>query len=83
MKLTIESTEQICDIQPDGIGMVTNRPVQGRVWIGTTESGIPVQVLVTRIAVAEAERQEEFQRALSTQHAPSPVPWVFSPRMFV
>lgn len=80
MKLTIESTQQMVEV---GTGDVGNRAryVPARVWVGTTESGIPVQVLVTRIAVANEERQGEFQRELAEQHAPRPEPQAFPLRM--
>lgn len=80
MKLTLESTEQVVEIEPAEIGSGP-RAVPARVWVGTTESGIPVQVLITRIAVHESERQEDFERELKAQHAPRPEPQVFPLRM--
>ena len=68
MKLTIESTTRIIDI---GGGL------QARLWEGRTESGVPVQVLVTRVAVANdapSDVLERFERELAEQRAPS-VAW--------
>lgn len=44
MKITIESTTKIVSMRIDGA------EVPARVWQGETESGIPVQCFVTRIA---------------------------------
>ena len=65
MKITIESTTKI----------VTLNDVLARVWEGVTESGVPVHRFITRLAptipVNDA-RQEEFQRELAEQKAPTP-----------
>ena len=63
MKLTIESTSTIVTV---------NGNVQARVWQGKTESGVPVELLVTRIAVPNSapEEQERFARELREQPAP-------------
>lgn len=79
MKVTIESTEQIVSFRYDqGTG---EYQAQGRVWVGTTESGIPVQMLVVRVAVESAERQEEFERELQEKPAPPPEAPAFPLRM--
>lgn len=44
MKITIESTSKIVELVGNDIA------APARVWQGQTESGIPVQVFVTRIA---------------------------------
>jgi hypothetical protein len=44
MKITIESTPKIVTL------VVFGHEVPARVWQGRTESGIPVQCLITRIA---------------------------------
>lgn len=62
MKIRIESTSKIVDLNG----------VPARVWEGKTESGIPVQCFVTRIAVAIEDDQAEFERDLEEQRAPSP-----------
>ena len=59
MKIAIHSTEQITEVNG----------VPGRVWEGESESGIPVLVLVTRVAVPANSSQAEFEREL-TEHAP-------------
>lgn len=44
MKITIESTDKIVELIGEGIA------APARVWQGETDSGIPVQVFITRIA---------------------------------
>lgn len=45
MKITIESTTKVVELElPNGA------VVMARVWQGETESGIPVQAFITRIA---------------------------------
>lgn len=65
MKITIENTSKIV-ILVNGEG-----EVQARVWQGQTDSGIPVQCFITRIApeIPESdpkidERTAEFEREL-------------------
>jgi len=67
MKIMIESTDRVVEVRA---GTHTS-PVPARVWQGTTESGIPVVCLVTRIAVPEGQPQEQFQRELKEHSAPS------------
>jgi hypothetical protein len=58
MKLTLENTDLLVDVvTPDGT-------VPARLWTGQTESGIQVQVLVTRIAVLESDDQTAFLKEL-------------------
>lgn len=60
MKLIIESTEKIVELQPrSGAGAVP-----ARIWEGETEGGIKVHVYVTRLAVPEGADQSAFQREL-------------------
>lgn len=54
MKVTIESTAEIVHV--DGILV--------RVWKGTTESGIPVTVLVNKVTVETPEHAEQIHREL-------------------
>lgn len=64
MKVTIESTTKIVQIEVEG------RTVPARVWEGTTARGTPVFCLVTRIAPAifkhdlSEETVREFERDL-------------------
>lgn len=44
MKITIESTSKIVQL------VVNGREIDARVWQGETDSGIPVQAFITRIA---------------------------------
>ena len=54
MKITIESTTRTVDVNG----------VPARVWEGQTESGIPVAVMVTRIAVPPGHDVAQFEREL-------------------
>jgi hypothetical protein len=63
MKLEIESTAQI---------VILDGGIEARIWQGVTKSGIPVTLLVPRIAVAKGEPSEEFERELEEHAAPRP-----------
>ena len=74
MKITIESTTRI----------VLVNGVPCRMWQGTTESGVEIAALVTRIGVAVLDAAgnvaEEFERELQEHAAPLPAavamfPW--------
>ncbi len=69
MKITIESTDRIVTARLPG-GM---DEVPARVWEGSTESGIPVQCLVTRICAPASENLEQFQKELQECRPPSAV----------
>jgi recombination endonuclease VII len=45
--------------------------VEARIWEGTTESGIPVHCYITRVAVANTEDHEQFEKELQECRAPS------------
>ncbi len=73
MKVTIESTAKIVMLSING------HDVAARVWQGETESGIPVQCFITRIApeIPKSdpridELTAEFKRELKRQADPSP-----------
>ncbi len=72
MKLTIESTDAIVQVFPrEGA-----TPVPGRLWEGTTESGVHVVLVVTRVAVskdAPPDVLERFAKELKEQRAPSAI----------
>ncbi len=61
MKIQIESTTKI----------VSLNGVPARIWEGHTESAIPVHCYVTRIAVANDQPHEQFERELEEHAAPS------------
>jgi len=65
MKITIESTTRLVDIETAG------GRVPGRVWEGTTETGIPVYCVITRVAVREDAPQAQFQAELKECKEPS------------
>lgn len=82
MKITLENTEQIVEYtvqsgSRDSLKSTRGLLGQARVWVGQTESGIPVQALIMRIAVANTERQAEFEQALREQPVPVPEPLAF------
>jgi hypothetical protein len=62
MKITIESTTQIVDVNG----------VPARIWEGATDSGIPVHCFVTRIAVQKGQDASEFELELQEHRPPSP-----------
>ena len=65
MKITLESTTQIVDVNN----------VPARVWEGHTDSGIRVICFVTRIAVSKDENQtvlDQFDKELQECKAPTP-----------
>ena len=80
MKITIQSTEQLVDISTGHVDAPLHS-FRARVWRGKTESGIAVQVLVSRVAVEATEQQDEFERELTAQHAPAPEPRAFPLRV--
>ena len=63
MKITIENTDRLL--------MVNGVP--GRIWEGTTESGIAVYCLITRIAVRKEDDCAQFDRELLEQPVPASV----------
>lgn len=64
MKITIESTSRIVQIERQGVFM------PGRIWEGKTESGIYVQCVITRIAAPSSEDLSQFDRELQEQIDP-------------
>lgn len=73
MRINIESTSKIVTL------VVGGRDVPARVWQGETESGIPVQCFITRIApeISKShpdidELTAEFERDLKRQADPRP-----------
>lgn len=72
MKITIESTSKVVEFE---FTRVHTHSVPARVWQGETDTGIPVQVYITRIAPEiprEDPRNEQFARELKEQAAPRP-----------
>lgn len=70
MKIIIENTDRIVLLTVENGGEKGRVPA--RIWEGKTDSGIPVHCFITRIAVAEGENTEQFEKELSQQKAPSP-----------
>ena len=67
MRITIESTDRVVEIH-----MANNaRDVPARVWEGKTEKGVPVAVLVTRIAAHIDHDQSEFEADLKETRPPT------------
>ncbi len=78
MKATVESTRQIVEIQVGG-GPI----VRGRLWTGTTEGGVPVQMVVLRVAAPIDADQQQFKRELDETPAPVPAVVAFPLRMLL
>lgn len=68
MKLTIESTDRIVQIET---GLKLNS-IACRVWEGETESGVKVTVLVPRIAAHKDQDLTQFERELQETKPPTP-----------
>lgn len=73
MRIMIESTTRI----------VNASGVDCRVWQGRTESGVPIQVLVPRIAALTTDDLSEFERELNEHAAPSAAVSAFPLRMIL
>ena len=79
MKLTIENTSRVVHVSPPA-----GAPrLLGRVWVGTTEQGVPVQLLVLRVAVENGHDQGAFQQELESTPAPTPEVVAFPLRMLL
>jgi len=61
MRLIIDSTSKLVELNG----------VPARIWVGQTDSGIPVHCFVTRVAVHKDEDSEQFDRELQQHTAPS------------
>jgi hypothetical protein len=69
VKITIENTSKITKLVIGGVD------VPARIWQGETDTGIPVQVYITRIAPEipqDDSRNEQFSRELQETAAPRP-----------
>lgn len=73
MKIVIEATEQIVDVNG----------AQARVWTGVTSKGVRVQVLVSRIAVQQGEDMTQFDAELKERKIPAPVERAFPLRLLL
>ena len=76
MKIQLESTTQITEVNG----------VPARVWEGTTETGIKVIALITRIAISideDPEVHDQFRKELSECKAPSAEVAVYPLRMIL
>jgi hypothetical protein len=63
MVITIESTSRLVSVNG----------IKCRVWEGTTQAGVAVQVLIPRIAVLKDADTSQFDAELQEQRAPSAV----------
>ena len=73
MKVTIESTTKI----------VTANGVECRVWEGVTASGVKIQCLIARVAVANGQDVSQFEAELKETRAPSAEVQAFPLRMIL
>lgn len=67
MRITLENTKKIVEIQLGQSGFVP-----ARIWEGHTESGIPVHCYITRVAVARDKDHTQFEAELAECRDPSP-----------
>jgi hypothetical protein len=58
MKVTLESTDKIVTL------VTRDGEIPGRLWEGTTESGIKCHAFITRIAVHKNDDASQFEREL-------------------
>lgn len=72
MKAKIQSTDQIVEVNG----------VPARVWIGTTERGVPFELLITRVSVSRKEDASQFEEELKEQQVPH-VSEMFPPRLVI
>ena len=79
MKLELHSTYQIVEIDLGG----GRYSVPARVWEGVTGAGVPVQVLIARIAVHRDHDTAEFDRELVECPPKSPTFRAFDARFFL
>lgn len=67
MKITIESTTRIVEIR----ATADAEPMPARLWEGTTDSGIKVECLITRISARLGQDLSQFDAELERQRPPS------------
>lgn len=77
MKITIESTDKVVTVVHEV------RVLEARLWEGQTDSGIPVQCLVLRIAAPSSADQSQFMAELREQKPPTPEFQAFPLRMLI
>jgi hypothetical protein len=68
MKLTLSPTDQIVDLD------LEDDLVRARLWTGTSDTGVEVHALITRVAVPEEADHSAFEREL--EEATEPRVWV-------
>jgi hypothetical protein len=68
MRITIESTDKVVELIAAGLNGAPAVFIEARIWQGQTDSGIPVQVFVTRIA-PEVEESDPRVDELTEQFA--------------
>lgn len=87
MKITIESTSRICQLQVEAGKHALVMPA--RIWEGKTERGTPVHCYVVRICPTIETKDlkpgqiEEFERDLRECAAPSPMAATIPLRMIL
>jgi hypothetical protein len=67
MKLTLQSTTKVVELEVAGGGIMP-----ARTWEGVTESGIKVHCFIARVAVREGENMEQFDTELRQCKTPTP-----------
>jgi hypothetical protein len=72
MKIIIESTTRTVFVKPS-LHSASSANIECRVWEGATDSGIKVQCLIPRIAVASGQDLTQFEAELKEHRAPADV----------
>lgn len=73
MKITVENTDKIVELNG----------VPARIWEGLTDSGIPIHVFVTRIAVNRENDTTQFETELKRTKPPSPDVLAYPTRLII
>jgi hypothetical protein len=67
MKVTLESTSKIVELQLPGGGIVP-----ARIWEGHTDTGISLHCYITRVAIGPEQDQTQFEAELLECRAATP-----------
>jgi hypothetical protein len=77
MKITIESTSRLIEIQ------TLQGRVPARIWEGQTDRGIRVACMITRISVRDDEDRAQFDADLEKHREPSAEAMAFPLRLLI
>jgi hypothetical protein len=77
MRITLETTREIVELSPRHAPDPERDGIPCRVWIGTTDAGVPIRALIALVAVERSEDAAAFDRELMERF-----PTVDGPRVF-